>query len=298
MTEREFAVRSEVPLNPMPVDNAEYHSHTAVSKSHLDEIERSPLHYWSRYLDVNRIVPPPTPAMVIGTALHTHVLELSEWDKQFTIAPEGIDRRTKAGKEMWAAFEADANGKTVLSKTDGELIAAMGRSIYGHPAAAMLLAMSGKAETSHFWTDEKTGLECKCRPDWLFDDYSVIVDLKTTEDASPRGFQKSIAAWNYHKQAAWYLHGIEQATGVCPSQFIFIAVEKKPPYAVGVYAADAEMIKLGWEKAERNLERIAECRAAKHWPGYSEAIEPISVPPWMRPKADGSMPTVTEIQEF
>lgn len=298
MTQREFAVSSWAPLQPLPVDNAAYHAHPAVSKSHLDEINRSPLHYWARFLDPNRIVPPPTPAMVIGTALHTHVLEMTEWDKQFVIAPDGIDRRTKAGKEEWAAFEAEANGKTVLKREDGELIAAMGRAIYGHPAAAMLLAMSGKAETSHFWTDEKTGLECKCRPDWLFDDCSVIVDLKTTEDASPMGFRKSIGQYAYHKQAAWYLHGLEQATGVCPTQFVFIAVEKKPPYAVGVYAADAEMIKAGWEVAERNLERIAECRVAGRWPGYSEEIEPISLPPWMRPRNPGDTSHIQDIQEF
>lgn len=297
MTQREKAVRSGLPLHPPPVDNAAYHAHPAVSKSHLDEIERSPLHYWARFLDPNRIVPAPTPAMVIGTAVHTHVLEMQEWDKQYVIAPEGIDRRTKAGKEEWAAFESECQGKTVLKREEGELIAAMGRAVYGHPAAAMLLALSGRAETSHFWTDETTGLECKCRPDYLLEDCSVIVDLKTTEDASPRGFQQSIARYGYAKQAAWYLHGVEQSTGVCPSQFIFICVEKKPPFAVGVYAADAEMIKYGWEKAERNLERIAECRAANYWPSYSTEIEPISLPPWMRSKAD-SATTFTEIQEF
>ena len=298
MKRRELAVRLRAPSHPPPVDNVEYHAHPAVSKSHLDEIERSPLHYWSRFLDPDRATPPPTPAMVIGTALHTHVLEMHQWDKQFIVAPAGIDRRTKAGKEEWAAFESLANKRTVISREDGETIAAMGRAIYGHPAAAMLLTMAGRAETSHFWTDETTGIECKCRPDWLLEDCTVIVDLKTTEDASPSGFQRSIAKFNYHKQAAWYLHGVEQSTGVCPSQFIFVAVEKKAPYAVGVYAADPESIKVGWQTAERNLERIAECRAAKYWPSYSEAIEPISLPRWMLPKADGSMPTLTEIEGF
>ena len=138
----------------------------------------------------------------------------------------------------------------------------------------------------------------RSRPDWLLDDGSVIVDLKTTEDASPRGFQRSVAQYAYHQQAAWYLHGLEQASGICPAQFVFVAVEKKPPYAVGVYAADAEMIKAGWEAAERNLERIAECRAANHWPGYGEDIQPISLPPWMRPRADGSPITPEQIEGY
>ena len=79
-----------------------------------------------------------------------------------------------------------------------------------------------------------TGLQCKCRPDWISADGGILVDLKTTEDASPREFQRSIAKWRYHVQAGWYMAGIEAAYGTRPSGFIFIAVEKKPPFAVGV----------------------------------------------------------------
>ena len=149
------------------------------------------------------------------------------------------------------------------------------------------------------WTDEATGLECKCRPDWLTNDRSLIVDLKTTEDASPAGFRKSIGNWRYHVQASWYLDGIERATGTRPDQFIFICVEKKPPYAVAVYAADAEMIAAGAKQARLDLDTLAVCKAADAWPGYSDQIEMISLPPWMRPRPDGSMPAApAEIEAF
>lgn len=281
------------------VENAEYHRHTAVSKSHLDLVARSPLHYWARYVDPNRVEPEPTPAMLMGTAVHTHVLELDAWDSRYVSAPEAIDRRTKAGKEAWAAFEAEAAGRTVISRADADLVMAIGRAVHGHPAAAALLSWDGQAETTHMWTDATTGLECKCRPDWLTSDGSLIVDLKTTEDASPAGFRKSIASWRYHVQAAWYLHGLEQASGKRPDQFIFICVEKKPPHAVAVYAADAEMVAAGYDTAMRDLQVLADCKAAGSWPGYSEQIELISLPPWMRPRPDGSMPAQpTEIETY
>ena len=280
------------------MENADYHRHSAVSKSHLDQVARSPLHYWARYLDPNRVVPEPTPAMAIGSAVHTHVLELDQWDARYVTAPEGINRRTNAGKAEWEAFETAATGRTVLSRTDAELVMRMGHSVFRHPAAAMLLSMPGKAETTHMWTDEATGLQCKCRPDWLIDDGSLIVDLKTTEDASPAGFRKSIANWRYHVQAAWYLDGIEQATGTRPDQFIFVVVEKRAPYACAVYAADAEMIAAGAKQARLDLDTLAVCKAADAWPGYSDQIETISLPPWMRPKADGTMPTTTEIETY
>jgi exodeoxyribonuclease VIII len=280
------------------MDNADYHRHSAVSKSHLDLVARSPLHYWARYVDPKRVDPDPTAAMLLGTAVHTHILEPDEWTARYIAGPEALDRRTKAGKEAWAAFEADAAGRTVISRNDADLVLAMGRAVRNHPAAAMLLARPGAAETTWMWHDADTGLQCKCRPDWLTTDGSLIVDLKTTEDASPAGFRKSIANFRYHVQAAWYLDGIERATGKRPEQFLFVCVEKKAPHAVAVYAADAEMIDAGAKHARLDLDTLAVCKAADAWPGYSHQIEPISLPAWMRPKADGTMPTITEIEIY
>jgi hypothetical protein len=278
-----------------PMNNTDYHAHAAISKSHLDQVARSPLHYFARYLDPNRVVPEPTPAMAIGSAVHTHVLELDQWDARYVSAPDGIDRRTKAGKAEWEAFTTAATGRTVLPKADADLVMRMAHSVFSHPAAAMLLALPGKAETTHMWTDAATGLECKCRPDWLTDDCRLLVDLKTTEDASPRGFSRSIVQWRYFLQASWYLDGVEQATGTRPEQFIFITVEKKAPYAVAVYAADAEMIAAGAQTAARDLDVLATCKAAGAWPGYSDQIEPISLPPWMRPGGTQQQPTEIEL---
>ncbi len=297
MTIAELAVSSMSP-DEDALENADYHRHSAVSKSHLDLVARSPLHYWARYVDPNRVEPEPTPAMLVGTAVHTHVLELDQWDARYVMAPEGIDRRTKQGKAEWEAFSVAATGRTVLSRAEADIVMRMARSVFAHPAAAMLLGLAGKAETTWMWTDEASGLECKCRPDWLTDDHRLIVDLKTTEDASPIGFRKSIANWRYHVQSSWYLDGIERATGTRPDQFIFICVEKKPPYAVAVYAADADMIAAGAKQARLDLDTLAICKAADAWPGYSDQIETISLPPWMRPRPDGSMPTITEIETF
>lgn len=278
------------------MDNTAYHAHPAVSKSHLDLIARSPLHYWARYLDPDRITPEPSAQMRLGTALHTHVLELSRWDEEIAVAP-AINRLTKAGKEEWAAFVANAAGRTVITADDAAQVMAMGRAVMRHPAAAMLLGMPGKAETTHMWTDAATGLECKCRPDWLTDDGSIVVDLKTTKEASLRGFKQSVANYRYHVQAAWYLHGLEQSTGKRPDQFIFICVESTAPYAVAVYAADTEMIERGHDQAMRDLAKLTVCKAADHWPSYSDQIETISLPGWMTGATGQQQPT-TEIETY
>ncbi len=260
-----------VNLKPMSLTNAQYHRHSAVSKSHLDQVARSPRHYWCRYLDPNREVPEPTPAMLVGSAVHTRVLEPELFDRDFVVAPD-LDRRTKAGKDAWAEFQAAAGRRTLLTPDQAELANQVAKAVREHPAAALILDQPGTAEQSYFWTDEETGLECKCRPDWHSADRRLIVDLKTTEYASPENFKRSVHKWRYHVQAAWYLRGLSA------EQFVFIAVEKQPPYLVAVYVASAEMVAAGSRVAARDLTVLAECRQRDEWPGYSDEIIPIDLP--------------------
>jgi hypothetical protein len=242
------------------------------------------------------VVPEPSPQMRLGTALHTHVLELSRWDEEIAVAPGDINRKTKEGREQWAAFQAASASKTVITADEADQVMAMGRAVISHPAAAMLLNLPGEAETTHMWTDAGTGLGCKCRPDWLTKDGSIVVDLKTTKSAKVQDFKRSVADYRYYVQAAWYLHGLEQATGKRPEQFIFLCVESSAPYACAVYAADEDMIERGYEQAMRDLARLAECKAANHWPSYSDQIEMLSLPGWMT--GSKTMQTTEEIQEF
>lgn len=265
---------SEEAGKPAQFTNAEYHSHPAVSKSHLDLVARSPRHYWGRYLDPNRVVPEQTPAMVVGSAVHTRVLEPHRYQAEYVVAPN-FDRRTKAGKEAWEQFQLEAARKTVLTAEQDALAAAVSQAVYAHPAAALLLSQPGQAEQSYFWTDEVTGEVCKCRPDWHSDCRRLIVDLKTTEDASPAGFARSIHKFRYHVQANWYQRPFPEA-----EQFVFIAVEKSPPYLVGVYVATPEMVAAGGRTADRDLQVLAECRQLDQWPGYADEIVPIDLPRW------------------
>lgn len=287
----ELAVRLDptAPSISLTLSNAEYHAHPSVSKSGLDQVRRSPLHYWNRYLNPDRIIEPPTPAMVLGSALHTRVLEPHLFDDEYIVAPDGIDRRTKEGKLRWADFENDAGGKTVLKGEDVAAILSMADAIHHHPAARMLLRLPGKAEQSYFWKHEGSGVDCKVRPDWHSDDKRLIVDVKTTEDASPRGFQRSLWKYRYHVQAGFYSQGLGA------EQFIFIAVEKKPPFAVAVYAAAQNVLDRGLNEAEKDLQLIATCRAENRWPGYGDDIQPLALPEWLN---DDRTDSLTELEGF
>lgn len=273
------------------ISNADYHGGAGISKSGLDVIARSPLHYWQQYLNPEREKREPTPAMVIGTAIHTAVLEPGEFGNRYHVAPV-VDRRTKDGKAEWqlALDKAEAAGADLISFDDAQTCMRIAEQVRSHPTAAKVFA-NGQAELSAYWTDAETGVLCKCRPDWL--NLPLVVDVKSTEDASRDAFMRS--AWNYRYwvQAAWYVDGIEQATGQRPEAFIFAAFEKAAPYASAFYFADDAMIELGRAEYRKQLRIYADCLAADRWPGYPTDVTLLGIPAWAAKAANDNLPGAT-----
>lgn len=251
----------------------DYQLHEREHKSTLVEMERSPAHYrWA--------VDNPkegTEALVLGKAFHTLVLEPQFFNEEFFCAKEKIRRGTKA----WDALEAEAKGRIILKPDDVAELNAMAKSIDAHPEARRCLDACQQHEVSVFWTDIATGEPCKMRADALSIDDSVIIDLKTTVDASPMGFERAIISYKYHWQAAMYCDGLQAVCGK-PFTFVFIAVESAPPWGVGVYILGEEMLENGRRGYKAALQKVAECNAKKHWPCYSEICLELSGPEWMK----------------
>ena len=251
--------------------NSEYHAHAAISKSDLDLVHRSPMHFQYRK---NHPLEQTT-ALLVGSAVHKMVLEPETFDSEFVIAPD-INRRTKNGKEEYADFLKSAAGKSIITKEIYRQATDMAEAISHHPTARKLLT-DGKAEQSYFWDDLETGAKCKCRPDYIRRGFCV--DYKTTQDASPDGFQRSAYNYRYHVQAYWYLHGLA-ANGITDLDFVFIAQEKEPPYAIAVYYADEFVLKLGEQEAKEDLQTLQHCIDIGSFSGYPDNIQPLGLPHW------------------
>lgn len=266
------------------IENERYHSGPGISQSALSVVARSPLHYWSQYVDPNREPREPSAAMRLGSAIHAAVLEPDLFAKRYMPAPK-VDRRTKEGKLLWddLVAQADAAGAELVPAEDYRTCQAIALQVRSHPTARKVFA-TGQAEMSCYWTDQETGLLCRCRPDWL--SLPIIVDLKSTDDASASAFQRS--AWNYRywMQAAWYIDGVEQATGMRPDAFIFAAFEKSAPYAAAFYFADEAMLELGRREYRKLLQQLADCISSDTWPGYDTTVTALGVPSWAITAAD------------
>lgn len=361
------------------ISNAEYHGGEGVSKSGLDLIHRSPMHFKAIRAAANDNIKKDSKAFFIGGEFHCLTLEPAVFVQEYTLAfrqsdaPEAIDDKSqlvamveelnakRLPKLMTGGTKAEIIGRildnqpvetwtvdkleelkgadlkeiinqlnterTGLLSTNGSMgeladtlrangvpvtlwrevvaqwetvnghrriltpdqwaqIHGMREAVMAHPAANRLLtSVPGKAEISFYWNDAKTGEVCRMRPDWLRED-DLIVDLKSCEDASLDGFAKSVANWRYDVQDAFYSDGFEAVTGRKPRGFVFIAVEKKPPYAVGVYILDAETKEIGRAQYREDLDKFAECKANDNWPGYGDTIQKLNMPGWHKRKTE------------
>ena len=133
---------------------------------------------------------------------------------------------------------------------DYAVISEMAKAIDKNVLCKALL--SGEKEVPYFWTDELTGEQCKCR-DCItkIEDTTYIVDLKTCDNAETSKFRNK--AIGYHVQVAMYMENCNIG-GDCA--FVFIAIEKKPPYSINILLADDYLIQYGYAIHITNANRI------------------------------------------
>jgi exodeoxyribonuclease VIII len=105
----------------------------------------------------------------------------------------------------------------------------------------------------------------------------VMIDLKSTSDARPWAFSKSIAEYMYHLSAALYVDGCK-ANGFDVKEFHLLAVENKHPYGVMWYQLDDASIDKGRELYRRALNKIVDGLQPDAPQFYPTDIETISIP--------------------
>lgn len=242
----------------------EYRSNNAVNKSTLWWLRKSPAHYkWALTAET-----PDTPAMKFGRAVHAAILEPNKYTSEF-VTFSG-DRRTKAGKEEYQALIE--SGKEIISSEDAENVRAMVNAL---PHSAINLINGAEKEKALFWTDPETGVECKGRLDAIGG--GLVIDYKTTTDASTEAFTREAMRYGYDLQAAMYLTAAE-LNGYGNCEFVFIAQEKSAPFAVNIIRASEAFIDRGRWIMQDLLRKWKECDKTGEWPGYGE--NELIIPEW------------------
>lgn len=279
-----------------------YHKVQFCSKHALDVIyQRSPMHLWYERQNPK----PPTEAMKFGSALHTFILEPEQFAQRHIIIGQ-CEAVKKDGKRCSNVGRAQSPGGNWLCGVHGDdddcvenasaiteeshlKIRAMADAIQRCDAARELLSAPGENEQAAIfdWNVKGDGwdhlLRCKLKVDGIRRTWDSAFDLKTCESAAPEDFMRSIGTFGYHRQAAFYLDGLE-AVGIKLKHFIFIAVEKEPPFGTAVYRLSSDAIELGRDQNARLMHTYASCERTGFWHGYDATFNEISVPNWLMRK--------------
>ena len=231
--------------------------------------------------------PRTSDAFSLGRAAHH--LVLGDTDHVFEVV-DADSWRTKDAKT--AKDDIEGRGVAAILPKDLEVIEGMAAEIRRHPTASRLFAPgAGKPEQTLRWNDPLSGVPLKCRLDWLPDPQPgrrmLVADYKTAASSDPRKFQRAVAEYGYHVQAAMYLAGI-RACGIDPDPaFLFVVQEKDPPYVVTVVELDQGALQTGEQMVMDAIRLYLRCSASGHWPGYSDKVALVELPPWyVRPTVD------------
>ncbi len=257
------------------ITNAEYHGSSELGRSTAWSLLQScPAKV--RYDMNNRR--PSSPALVLGSAFHTATLEPEKLDEEFAVKPTEIDgksSRTNHYKEAFEIMQKNEPDKQWLAPADYDLALEMAGSALDNPILKHYMADIDKVvEGTGFF--EMEGAKCKVRPDLYNSETGMVLDLKTTIDASPEEFTYSVRKYGYLFQAAFYMTGL-RAMGERPKQFVFLVVEKSAPYATACYTLDNADIEREVPRVLEACKIYGECLRTDVWPGYSDDIKTLDL---------------------
>lgn len=258
------------------LDELDYHARPELSSSGAQRLLDCPAKFqWRRTIGGEE----HRDAFDLGHAVHALILGVG----RDVVVVEADDWRTKDAKA--AKTDAHASGRIPLLAKDWARAKAMADAVHDHPVATVLLDPTvGRVEQSAVWQDPRTGVWCRARfdklPDLTDERRLIVVDVKTTLSAKTEDFAKSAASYGYAMQHAWYVDALRVLLGRDDVAFVFIAIEKEPPYLVNVVELTADFVSIGRERNQRALDLYVQCTRTGIWPGFGEGVNQAEPPKW------------------
>lgn len=218
----------------------------------------------------------------LGTALHSLAFEGELSKKHFAISQYEEFRTNEA--KAWRDAQMNA-GKAVLKQKELKVVKDMCDALLEEPAIQQgLFDPRGEVETSVIHKDPETGLYIKVRPD-VVPVNPVLVDLKSTADASRRAVERSVIDYGYHMQLALAAEVIEKVVGTPIEECWLVMIEKEAPHTVVFAEIDMALVAWGRVLNRGALRKFADCLAkghdAKHFPkNYRDGELTVKTPQW------------------
>lgn len=257
-----------------------YHDSGAIGNSKLNDFMTCEALFEGRYVTGKIPRQEDTKALRMGSALHALRLEGRErFDSEFIIRPEGLDGRTKAGKDWLERAEAD--GRTALTHDEGQIVSAMSEAVGEHLMVRQILKQGSPEVTFRMLAQRWGNLPVQVRVDWLYGDAKepAIYDLKKT--ASIDKWQRSVLDYGYHRQAMLYQWVVMNMMDLQrPPPFTFIVVEDSPPHRVQLFELHDDFLALAWQEIDEGMTRLATRLKDGGWVRDDLTVKVVNVPSW------------------
>lgn len=228
-------------------------------------------------------------ALLFGRLVHTVILEPQKLETYAVLDPDIIGVKANGDKadnptatKAWkdAVFAAKRDGLTVIAPKMLAKARALAAAVEKHPEASRLLASATGHEVSAY-ADHPSDARVRARFDLVGPGF--IGDIKTTRDADPDNFGRSMHAYGYHISAANYLD-IARANGLDADRFDLICVEKEQTpggdYRVSVLEIHPDAIDLGRELMAEACARWLALGKCVDLPSYGDDRHLIDLPPY------------------
>lgn len=251
---------------------AVYHSRPELSSTGARRLLDSPARF--RYFEDNP--QPHKAAFDLGTAAHTKILgvgaNIIEYPTEHLTASGNVS--TSKATVAWEV-EQRANGLIPITSKDARRVDRMAEAVLAEPEARTILERIKGREVTII--QEIDGVPVRARFD-IFGN-GEAADLKTAQDASPSGFNRSAAKWGYHIQVRWYDDAHLAETGSRLTGFPLIVVESSPPHLVAVHDLDFMYEEAAERKVARARELWRTCTESGVWPSYGRTT--LTAPSWV-----------------
>jgi len=219
-----------------------------------------------------------------GRALHHLAAGEADFSKHFAVRPLIWDSWRTKDAQGWRA-EQVAAGLDVLVPEDLDTLRRAADKLAAHPTIQAGI-LSGLVEHSIFWRrdilvgDTVVKIILKSRPDVLPVEANMIVDLKSTADASPVAVRRAIGDYGYEIQLGMAHEGLLATLGRTMTDHVLVFIENKRPCSINIKPLSALAIEYGRRQLKRAVHKFAYAIANNHWAGYDDDEVECHLPDW------------------
>jgi exodeoxyribonuclease VIII len=252
----------------------DYLANEALGSSSLKKLIINPYEF-KEYLRSDK---KDTKATILGTAIHTAILEPNDFFNRYVLQPEDWGpKNKKPGKTLWDEFKknADKNGKIPLGFEDAVIILKVIHAAKLHRFVQNLLK---GAQTEVTAIANNGGYRLKARADLITKD-NYIWDVKTTSQGmTDDALARTIFKEGYHFQAVHHSETFKKA-GIPVKGFgwIFVSTNTAAVH-IKTRIAGEKTLKNGKKDWDIALQTYEECLETDSWPGYDDEGFEIDLP--------------------